>query len=74
MSKFLTVKYPKRGSDASSPKNNSPQFPARDIKINLFDENDIPYYSIYEIFNEKFPDFICQICLSFVLDPVECLT
>ena len=74
MSKFLTVKYHKKGSELSSPKNNSPIFPARAIKINLFDENDIPCYPIYEIFNEKFPDFICQICLSFVLDPVECLT
>ena len=62
MSKFLTVKYPKRGSDASSPNNNSLQFPARDIKINLFDENDIPCHPIYEIFNVIFQDFICQIC------------
>ena len=67
MSKFLTVK-------SENPSENILKIKAKPIKLNLFDENDLPCYPIYEIFNEKFPDFICQICLYFVIDPVECLT
>ena len=67
MSKFLTVKN-------ENPSENILKIKAKPIKLNLFDENDLPCYPIYEIFNEKFPDFICQICLYFVIDPVECLT
>ena len=66
MSYFLTLKNP--------PEENAIKIESRPIKLNLFDENDLPCYPIYEIFNEKFPDFICQICLFFVIDPVECLT
>lgn len=66
MSYFLTLKNP--------PEENAIKLESRPIKLNLFDENDLPCYPIYEIFNEKFPDFICQICLFFVIDPVECLT
>ena len=66
MSYFLTLKKP--------PEENAIKIESRPIKLNLFDENDLPCYPIYEIFNEKFPDFICQICLFFVIDPVECLT
>ena len=66
MSYFLTLKNPSE--------ENAIKLESRPIKLNLFDENDLPCYPIYEIFNEKFPDFICQICLFFVIDPVECLT
>ena len=74
---FLTRKKSKKYS--SEIKDNpvikdNPIIEAKAIKLNIFDEDDIPCYPIYEIFNEKFPDFICQICLSFVIDPVECLT
>ena len=65
MSIFLTLKNP------SSSENPPLKIESRAIKLNLFDENDLPNYTIYEIFNEKFPDFICQICLYFVIDPVE---
>ena len=68
MSIFLTLKNP------SSSENPPLKIESRAIKLNLFDENDLPNYPIYEIFTEKFPDFICQICLYFVVDPVECLT
>ena len=71
MSKFLTVN---NEILLSNSKGNEIKIEARAIKLNLFDENDLPYYPIYEVFNEKFPDFICQICLFFVIDPVECLT
>ena len=75
MTKFLALKYTKKNSISSSSNNEIDQkIQARAIKLNLFDENDLPCYPIYEVFNEKFPDFVCQICLSFVLDPVECLT
>ena len=75
MSKFLSLKFTKKNSISSSTNNEVGQIiQARAIKLNLFDENDLPCYPIYEVFNEKFPDFVCQICLSFVLDPVECLT
>ena len=74
MSKFLTFNYQKKSSIPTNDKKDNLIIQAKAIKLNLFDENDIPCYPIYEIFNEKFPDFICQICLSFVLDPVECLT
>ena len=75
MSKFLTVNYPKKNKINSISKNDYQIIEqARAIKLNLFDENDLPCYPIYEVFNEKFPDFICQICLSFVQDPVECLS
>ena len=74
MSRFLTVKFPKPNNGNSLNKKESLVIEARAIKLNLFDENELPCYPIYEVFNEKFPDFICQICLSFVLDPVECLT
>ena len=44
-------------------------------KLSIYDnETGLPIYPIYEIFSEKFPDFICQICLQFVIDPVECAT
>jgi len=66
MSNFLTIKNSNEEKDI--------KIESRAIKLNLFDENDLPCYPIYEIFNEKFPDFICQICLFFVIDPVECLT
>ena len=71
MSKFLTLN---KSSSSTEQKENNIKFESRAIKLNLFDENDLPCYPIYEIFNEKFPDFICQICLYFVIDPVECLT
>ncbi len=75
MSKFLTLNYPKKNKINSISKNDYQIIEqARAIKLNLFDENDLPCYPIYEVFNEKFPDFICQICLSFVQDPVECLS
>ena len=71
MSKFLTIK----NENLSELNNeNIVKIKAKAIKLNLFDENDLPIYPIYEIFNEKFPDFICQICLYFVVEPVECLT
>ena len=54
--------------------NNSLSNKAKPVKLSIYDENDIPCYPIYEIFTDKFPDFICQICLSFVINPVECLT
>ena len=71
MSKFLTI-----GNNNISKKSdeNNIIIKAQAIKLNLFDENDLPFYPVYEVFNEKFPDFICQICLYFVIDPVECLT
>ena len=71
MSKFLTLN---NVSALSDQKENNIKIEPRAIKLNLFDENDLPCYPIYEVFNEKFPDFICQICLFFVIDPVECLT
>ena len=74
MSKFLNVNYSKKKNISSAPINDNQLSKARPIKLNLFDENELPCYPIYEVFNEKFPDFICQICLSFVQDPVECLT
>ena len=71
MSKYLTIK----NENLSELNNeNIVKIKAKAIKLNLFDENDLPIYPIYEIFNEKFPDFICQICLYFVVEPVECLT
>ena len=73
MSVFFLSKRRKSNNISSEIKDNL-IIPAKAIKLNIFDEDDIPCYPIYEIFNEKFPDFICQICLSFVLDPVECLT
>ena len=71
MSKFITI-----GNNNISKKSdeNNIIIKAQAIKLNLFDENDLPFYPVYEVFNEKFPDFICQICLYFVIDPVECLT
>ena len=49
--------------------------PSNPIKISIFDkETNLPLYPIYEIFSEKFPDFICGICLSFVTNPLECST
>ena len=74
MSKFLAAKYQRQNKKNSILKTEELTNQARAIKLNLFDEDDLPCYPIYEVFNEKFPDFICQICLSFVLDPVECLT
>ena len=71
MSKFLTIK---NENLSELNKENVVGIKAKAIKLNLFDENDLPIYPIYEIFNEKFPDFICQICLYFVVEPVECLT
>ena len=71
MSKFLTIKNENLPEFLNK---NDIKIKAKAIKLNLFDENDLPVYPIYEIFNEKFPDFICQICLFFVIDPVECLT
>ena len=71
MSKFLTIN---NETSLFNTTNNDIKIEARAIKLNLFDEKDLPCYPIYEIFNEKFPDFICQICLFFVIDPVECLT
>ena len=71
MSKFLTIKNENLPEILNK---NNIKIKPKAIKLNLFDENDLPIYPIYEIFNEKFPDFICQICLFFVIDPVECLT
>ena len=71
MTKF--IKLNKKSSKNSSINKEPEIVQARAIKLNLYDENDLPNYPIYEVFNEKFPDFICQICLSFVIDPVECL-
>ena len=71
MTKYLTIN--KENSSDNSDINNKKE-KARAIKLNIFDENDLPCYPIYEVFNERFPDFICQICLFFVIDPVECLT
>ena len=49
--------------------------PSNSIKISIYEtENHLPLYPIYEIFSEKFPDFICGICLSFVTNPLECAT
>ena len=70
MAKFLTIN--RENSSDNSDVNNKKE-KARAIKLNIFDENDLPCYPIYEVFNERFPDFICQICLFFVIDPVECL-
>ena len=74
MSKFISLKLHKKDSNKLSTKQEPEIIQARAIKLNIFDENDLPNYPIYEVFNEKFPDFVCQICLSFVIDPVECLT
>ena len=70
MANFLTIN--RENSSDNSDVNNKKE-KARAIKLNIFDENDLPCYPIYEVFNERFPDFICQICLFFVIDPVECL-
>ncbi len=54
---------------------NENKTPSNPIKISIYDkETNLPLYPIYEIFSEKFPDFICGICLSFVTDPLECST
>ena len=44
------------------------------IQLTVIDEEKGMLYNCYDAFAEKFPDFICQICLSFVINPVECAT
>ena len=72
----MSSKIPKRRNISSENfiNNSALTEKAKPIKLSIYDENDIPCYPIYEIFTDKFPDFICQICLSFVINPVECLT
>ena len=69
MSKFLTVN---NEILLSNSKGNEIKIEARAIKLNLFDENDLPYYPIYEVFNEKFPSFITishPVSLLLILNP-----
>ena len=44
------------------------------IQLTVIDEEKGLVCNCYDAFAEKFPDFICQICLSFVINPVECQT
>ena len=44
------------------------------IQLTVIDEEKGFVCNCYDAFAEKFPDFICQICLSFVINPVECQT
>ena len=44
------------------------------IQLKVIDEERGMLFNCYDSFSERFPDFICQICLCFVRNPVECAT